>query len=200
MSHYLVGVIVKDLEDVDMILAPFDENLPVEYEIEMTKEEILKKREKDIELCKIILKRENNDALKAVYEEKMQELKESTDEKYYQNYIKYRETDEKGNVVIPFNPNGKWDWFVIGGRWSDEIVLKDGSAASYAQIKDIDFEKTDITYAIVDEEEWYAPGEVGWFGGSSETDKEYLEWENKYIEKIKEYDDDMFLIFIDCHI
>jgi len=38
------------------------------------------------------------------------------------------------------NPNSKWDWFTIGGRWSGKLILKDGSTANYASVGDIDWE------------------------------------------------------------
>lgn len=51
--------------------------------------------------------------------------------------------DNKGNLVKAVNrtnPNKKWDWWTIGGRWSDYFLLKDGTRASYGFKKEIDFE------------------------------------------------------------
>src|ERR1043165_1149323 len=36
------------------------------------------------------------------------------------------------------NPNEKWDWYQVGGRWSGFFLLKDGSRADQALFKDID--------------------------------------------------------------
>lgn len=40
------------------------------------------------------------------------------------------ESDEKGNitrVTQRTNPNPKWDWYVVGGRWSGYFPVKDGA-------------------------------------------------------------------------
>ena len=36
------------------------------------------------------------------------------------------------------NPNAKWDWFEIGGRWSNRLRLKNGERADSALLCDID--------------------------------------------------------------
>lgn len=38
------------------------------------------------------------------------------------------------------NPNAKWDWWTIGGRWSNDILLKDGTRCDQARKGDVDFE------------------------------------------------------------
>lgn len=35
------------------------------------------------------------------------------------------------------NPNAKWDWYDVGGRWSKCVPLKNGDHCDYAQLKDI---------------------------------------------------------------
>jgi hypothetical protein len=35
------------------------------------------------------------------------------------------ETDDEG---YPYNPQGKWDWWVLGGRWSGQLSVADVSA------------------------------------------------------------------------
>lgn len=37
------------------------------------------------------------------------------------------------------NPNSKWDWYQLGGRWSNFFLLKDGDTTSIAKKKYIDF-------------------------------------------------------------
>jgi hypothetical protein len=51
--------------------------------------------------------------------------------------------DENGlitKVVNRTNPNAKWDWYQVGGRWSNMLTLKDGSKADQALKKDVDWE------------------------------------------------------------
>lgn len=38
------------------------------------------------------------------------------------------------------NPNKKWDWWQVGGRWSGFLRLKDGSQANSAKKSEIDWE------------------------------------------------------------
>lgn len=56
-------------------------------------------------------------------------------------------------------------------------------------------------YAVVTlEGKWMAPGEMGWFGMSSESESDkigYLEVANAYIESLP---DEVYLIALDCHI
>lgn len=54
----------------------------------------------------------------------------------------YAVVDSNGDVVRFIkrtNPNARWDWYVLGGRWSNFFLLKDGSRADSALWKDIDF-------------------------------------------------------------
>ena len=38
------------------------------------------------------------------------------------------------------NPNAKWDWYKIGGRWNNALRLKNsGKRCNQAQVKDVDF-------------------------------------------------------------
>lgn len=84
-----------------------------------------------------------------------------TDDDYYQYAIKgYEdsEIDDQGNAISTYNPNSKWDWWVVGGRWSGELILKEEAREKYdgqttvdeAQVKDIDWGKMN---SITPEEE-----------------------------------------------
>ncbi|MBQ1789868.1 MAG: hypothetical protein II008_06820 [Oscillospiraceae bacterium] len=56
-------------------------------------------------------------------------------------------------------------------------------------------------YAVVDEKGWYAPGEMGWFGCSSETSEQKKDWEEnfraRFIDTLKPNDR---IVMVDCHI
>ena len=43
-----------------------------------------------------------------------------------------QEMDEDGNILTAYNPESKWDWWVVGGRWSGMLDGKD-----QAQLKEI---------------------------------------------------------------
>lgn len=56
------------------------------------------------------------------------------------------EKGEVTDVVLNYNPEGKWDWCSLGGRWSDFLLLKERDENGERQWadeglkKDIDFE------------------------------------------------------------
>ena len=250
MSHYLVGVIVDKVSDIDRLLAPYDENLEVEAHISRTKEEMIqqgrhtkeqiqKKAEEDEEY------RNNISNWSQAY------LNAETDEELYaleQDFS--HEYDEEGNELTTYNPNSKWDWYCIGGRWSsDENVVKvsdfkmyeplDDETTAYYQkcwdyingkieienpIEELGFEfavykkeylleqyKTfdelvkvkscQLPYALVDENGWYAKGEMGWFGiddATSESINSYYDIAEKLLTASE--NQDKYIVFVDCHI
>lgn len=55
------------------------------------------------------------------------------------------------------------------------------------------------TYAVVKDGEWYAKGEMGWFGISTdEVDPQ--EYKEQYMKMLRELPDDTLLTVVDCHI
>ena len=55
--------------------------------------------------------------------------------KWFGGYI-----DECGNLYYLVNPNAKWDWYEIGGRWSGKLIVS-GVGVDSARIKDIDWDE-----------------------------------------------------------
>lgn len=39
------------------------------------------------------------------------------------------------------NPNDKWDWYVVGGRWNNNLLHKNGTQVNTCAISNLDFEK-----------------------------------------------------------
>ena len=113
MSHYLVGVVVNDISEVDNILAPYDENIEVEPYIYKTKAELIADGKARKE--KYTKEDDITDYMKPY-------LEATTDEELYKLEIedyKEDEIDKDGNVLSTYNPKSKWDWYSIGGRFSD---------------------------------------------------------------------------------
>lgn len=54
-------------------------------------------------------------------------------------YAVIDENKEIVKVIARTNPNGKWDWYTIGGRWNGYFTRYDGSRVNAAMVKDIDF-------------------------------------------------------------
>jgi hypothetical protein len=58
--------------------------------------------------------------------------------KWYNDY-EDSDFDEEGNVYSTYNPQSKWDWYEVGGRWKNSLILKNGKRADKAKIKDVYF-------------------------------------------------------------
>jgi hypothetical protein len=119
MSHYCVGVIVNNTNDIEStiekILAPYDENLEVEPYIYKTKAELIQQA-KDYKIC-IQHRTEEADYIITEYEQSY--LNAQTDEELYNLWREdYNTYNENGDELSTYNPQSKWDWWVIGGRWS----------------------------------------------------------------------------------
>ncbi len=59
-------------------------------------------------------------------------------QQYMEDYCGYK-VNAEGRYGYWENPNRKWDWYQLGGRWSNMFLLKDGSRSDQARKKDIDF-------------------------------------------------------------
>lgn len=143
MSHYGVLVIHNENQNIEKHLAPYSENLQVEP----------------------YLKYKHDDALKALRDEygyKEEEIDDALLESFVKEYSSYSLKD--GDVYTTYNPNSKWDWYTIGGRFSDRLELTDEGIDE--AIKSYDH---------------------GWFGQASEEEQiEYVKYADsapiKYIK------------------
>lgn len=60
---------------------------------------------------------------------------------YIESYCGYQFCHENQSFGYYENPNAKWDWFSIGGRWSNFFKLKEkGKYSDSALVRDIDFD------------------------------------------------------------
>ncbi len=104
MSHYAVLVIHNENQNFDKLLAPYSENLEVEPYLEYKHDDALK-------------------ALRDEYGYEEEEIDDTLLESFVKEYSSYSLKD--GDVYTTYNPNSKWDWYSIGGRFSDKLELTD---------------------------------------------------------------------------
>lgn len=287
MSHFSVAVFTKpNGRSLERLLAPYDESIEMVPYIKYTKEEAIAKVRKSIdeyakgryaEFLKNPEKykeKHNNQSHLDYIENEFPKRLNWTDEECYEYEKQYYGDDmidEDGNLLSTYNPNSKWDWYSIGGRFPGKLKAKDGKHGEgsafhsnprvngefdSARVGDIDFsmdmeeynkairywevvvEKQPLrkdenpddfhnwyrdgyyeeyyrdketyakicascnTYAVVTPDgKWYECGQMGWFGSSSETADEFLDWNLNYKERFLDTaNPDWILTIVDCHI
>ena len=102
MSHYSILVLHKEDQNIDTLLAPYDENLEVEPYLKLTFDEAIIKA-------------------KEIYDDDYYSEKELI--KNYAEDYGYILLDD--GLYSTYNPNSKWDWYQIGGRFDGELMLTD---------------------------------------------------------------------------
>jgi|694.fasta_scaffold00015_55 hypothetical protein len=138
MSHFAVLVIGDNVEEQ---LAKYDESIEMPRYVKHTKEELIVEEKQSIEEykngtyaqyladpVKYAENVNNENHLKYVSEEFPKKL-EMNDEEIYQQAIKYYEEEylgPDGEVYSTYNPDSKWDWYEVGGRYAGRIAVKDG--------------------------------------------------------------------------
>ena len=229
MSHFTVAVFHRPDQDVETLLAPYDENIQVEPYVQFTRQQAI-------------------DYARQHYKS----MADASDEACYAYIAEDYKTDVEGNLLSTYNPRSKWDWWSEGGRWDGMLRTATGELNS-ARIADIDFTPDaqkykaalrywDVivehqpklpgedffslyneqyyrdyygdretyarymtqfsTYAVVTPDgEWHEKGSMGWWGCSSETADEAKDWEERYRERfLDSADPDWILTIVDCHI
>jgi len=135
MSHFCVAVIVDEPteEAVEKVLAPYDENMEVEPYLDKTKAEIIKDG-KNYKARILKNMKENPNYELTEYGRKYLDCE--TDEDFY-NLEKedYSLFDEEGNSLTTYNPNSKWDWWTLWGRF--------GTDGTFMRVEDVKLEKED---------------------------------------------------------
>jgi hypothetical protein len=145
MSHFTVTVVTKEKPNrktIEDALAPFHEfgctGIDDQYvqDIDVF-DEHLKYYEREIKNYESFA-----DYIEQNYGMEVVQGDESPDTAGRHKYGWYRVKDgDVVEVVSRTNPNSKWDWWEIGGRWTNFYLLKDGSYADCARKSDIDVEQ-----------------------------------------------------------
>lgn len=118
--------------------------------------------------------------------------------------------DDKGNLLTTYNPNSKWDWYSIGGRWSGFLPLKekdeDGNPleTNEAYFHEIDWEYfLEHRYPpfcfVTEDGEWIEKGEIGWWCITLNEQPED-DWNTQFKKYLDTIDSDCLVTVIDFHI
>lgn len=213
MSHF-VGLCFGGYWDTD--LEQYAEDLEVEAYVERTKEEAINdvqrnQRKRYLEAVKALqtpnLKSQSMDFYQKIVDQGPSISKEDA----WKEVLSWGyELDENDNLLSTYNPNSKWDWYCVGGRWNGFLVLKerkeDGSIieVNEAYFNEIDWdymkEWNRIPFCFVDEDgEWYEKGEMGWFAiTTNEMEKDT--WRATFEGYLDTVEDDCLVTVVDFHI
>lgn len=89
-------------------------------------------------------------------------------------------------------------------RWDDMLLSWDGHLESYDVPRDEYVQRARnnaiCPYAYVKDGEWFAPGEMGWWGMSSDTDEDQARFAREFNQLFDALPDDTILTMVDCHI
>lgn len=142
--HSVLAVLTlpEECGNVDALMEPYGSEYEVEPYIDRPHEEILRDLRNAIGFSLIrdetpdFEERFGIDINKAL-------LGQYTDEELFEHatstYYDGEEFNECGDLISTYNPDAMWDWWVVGGRWADKILLKDGTFCDRAYCRDIDF-------------------------------------------------------------
>lgn len=197
MSHFC-GIVFGHENNLDNVLAPFDENLAVDEYVYMTAEEaLLWAEQRAADLKERCSDPENQNPYAEEILQKYHNFESEEDlESYIRNY--WETLDDEGNVLSTYNPNSEWDWWVIGGRWSNDLLHQGEYQENQAPLKEC--EVVDTPFCFIDlDGNWHKRANMGWWGMTSD-DKEEDTWENEFREYLNSVPEDTVLTVIDFHI
>ena len=128
-----------------------------------------------------------------------------------------------------YNPDSKWDWYTVGGRWDKSIKTKSGEFVNMCLLSEIDFEpypedayedgtdwlgkpckqlkeglewhyaKNETPFCIVLDGVWYEKGQMGWWGMTS-NEKDDNVWDEEVAKLLETLPQDSAVYNVDFHI
>lgn len=207
MSHFYTWVITNEGEEIGELMKPYDESLEVE---EYEKECYCIGRKAKSYAREKVEKIKSIDVYRKEYEGKKRKsdywwdvhIKPYTDliNKFAKEHEEYGKPEKEcegcggtGKYKTTYNQKSKWDWYEQGGRWTgeikgDEIMVK----------KLLELKRWKTPFAIVNSDQWYEKGEMGWWGMVSNR-KEEIKW-RKEVKRILNKNLKSKITIVDCHI
>jgi hypothetical protein len=154
--------------------------------------------------------------------------KETTEaaDKFWKNWLYYREHRKDREETFYGTRNTALTLGIIDCKREDEITEDERARAIHWRDfpgfrrnddmwdvyndQDLTYEKFINTYrsyfnpicpySILTAESWESPGEMGWFGCSSDTPESVTTYSDKFMDVLKGLDPNDWLVMVDCHI
>ena len=214
MSHFCTYVFTKkNGRSVEELLAPYDENIIFAPYVEYTREQAIAKVRKEIEEYKNDLYAKylkdpkayaencNKGHLCYIRDEFPKKLNWTDDECYedMKNYYSEDMIKPNGDLLSTYNPNSKWDWYTVGGRWNKCINTLDGRHVNEAFVHEVNWKDSTPFAFITPIGEWCEKGEMGWWAVVF-NEKEKSDWETEFKKFVDGLDEDTMVTIVDCHI
>ena len=206
MSHFVGLVFSEDLS----VLDKYDENMEVDEYIAYTKKEAIAREKQDIKdsYDRVEARKKSGKELETWEKEILEKGFDITDYDAWEKAKRwgYKVSEDGKALLSTYNPDSKWDWYSIGGRWTGYLPYKEEPNEYYdeATIKDIDWkafiDKHGAPFCfITDEGDWHQCAEMGWWGMTS-NDKEEKEWNKEFKDYLETLNEDTPIIVVDFHI
>jgi hypothetical protein len=128
VSHFTVVVITATPDEVEQVLAPYDENLEVPHTEYIDPDRLKRAREHYATHPKAGVDLADDVAVLRAWMEEEIQVEDGPDGTKLYSYQSTR------------NENAKWDWWQVGGRWGGFFQLKEGEKASAANAGEYEFE------------------------------------------------------------
>lgn len=173
MSHAVLLMITNTSNPHawDEMMEPYEEDAEPQYR-EKKIEYPAAERDKEMsrvlaDARKLALEHPEDEKCKQELEWIEEMIRDKNYDEFAMDYHGYQQ-DEGGNWYYEHNPNARWDWWVVGGRWSNMIETKDGKEVDVAKVKDIEESclKDLHTYAVLTKDGWYERSKLGWWAVS----------------------------------
>ena len=213
MSHF-VGLCFGEYWKFN--LDQYDENMEVEPYIKYTKDEaideIKRRHAQNYKNALEALKKKNLDSERYEYFQKI--IDKGLFISYEDAWAKAKdlgyEIDSDENLLSTYNPNSKWDWWVIGGRWSGYLVLKERAEnGDIIKVDQADFNGIDWDYMFNNDKipfcyvcpdgDWCEKGRMGWWAMVSD-EMSNQSWEKQFKDFINSIDYNCIVTVVDFHI
>lgn len=214
MTHFIGAVAVQEEAMLDDALARFYEGREVPRHVEATKEEV-------IDLGRRRIQQYATEGLYAEYQadpeayaarvtnnpQHLEYLRNEfpkelgwDDEQVYEDATIF--SDDKGpdgQVYSTYNPLARWDWWTVGGRWTDVYGDMQGIVIPEYIERGLPNLPRAVVVFMDGDWQWVGRGEEGWFGMMS-NEYDDTEWEAKATAALKRAPHDFGLYFVDFHI
>jgi hypothetical protein len=192
MSHYLVGVVVNDISEVDDILAPYDENMEVEPYTDDDGETTTYNPKSKWDWYSIGGRW--NDGKNIIQIKDFKLYDDSVSAETIALYIKAWDSFEGKCKLSKEDENELFDGFRF---YNDQYYLERyGTCENYIKAM-----LSNIPYAFVDANGWYEKGQMGWWGMDNATQESidsYTEFAEKYFTA--DENQNKYIVWVDCHI